>query len=136
MAYKWVYLFACISFPPVKVSRRWHGAPWGCIMHHACSWGVGTSLPQTIRAGHRANGKGGNEFSNSYYQVGKVRSWSSGDVSVASNSHRFTKMKVTTEPYHYVYMFNICLLKCRNSLNVSLSIFFFNATQEIFSYHF
>lgn len=74
--------------------------------------------------------KGGNEFSNSYYQVGKVRSWSSGDVSVASNSHRFTKMKVTTEPYHYVYMFNICLLKCRNSLNVSLSIFFFlNATQ-------
>ena len=53
--------------------------------------------------------EGGNEFSNSYYQVGKVRSWSSGDVSVASNSHRFTKMKVTTEPYHYVYMFNICL---------------------------
>lgn len=39
-------------------------------------------------------------------------------------------MKVTTEPSHYVYMFNICLLKCRNSLNVSLSIFlFFNATQ-------
>lgn len=27
--------------------------------------------------------KGGNEFSDSYYQVGKVRSWSSEDVSIA-----------------------------------------------------
>lgn len=47
-------------------------------------------------------------------------------------------MKVTTEPYHYVYMFNICLLKCRNSLNVSLSIFsfFLMLPREIFSYHF
>lgn len=83
-------------------------------------------------------GKGGNEFSASYYQVGKVRNWSSGDTSFnSSNSHRFTETKVTTEPYHYVYMLNICLLKCRNSLNVSLSIFFFlMLPREIFSYHF
>lgn len=50
--------------------------------------------------------KGGNEFADTYYQVGKVRNWCSEDVSTSSLSHRLTKVKVATEPYHMY----ICLI--------------------------
>lgn len=59
-----------------------HGAAFGasrCFFLRYGDW----PLVEQSRAGQIANG-GGNEFSDSYYRVGKVRSWSSGDVSKAS----------------------------------------------------
>lgn len=51
--------------------------------------------------------KGGNEFADTYYQVGKVRKLGfRGCAYIFSCSLRLTNMKVTTEPYHMY----ICLI--------------------------